>query len=517
VGTHAVEPGTVLADRYVVEDLLAEEGDSRSWRARDKILARSVVLQVLPSSSPYAAAMLTAAKRAARVGDPRILQVLDAVDDGSLAYVVREWATGQSLDVVLSEGPLGARRATWVMREVAAAIAGAHRLGMAHRRLAPDTIVITKSSGVKVIGLGTFAALQEFSGEDSEREDMRDLGRLLYACLTARWPGGPVAGLPAAPTEHGRLLRPRQVRAGVPRALDAICDRILADQPRVGEPITTAGEMCDALSLLLATNGFESTGSGLSAPPIDSRPRPVEPPPAVWLPDDATPPGADQPAFVPPIGRDDGDDKTSLGRTLMWTVVAVLLAGAVLLAYLIGQNGLRSGGSPPPASSGGPTSASSSPPATHPLRIAAVQDFDPPPGSGEENHNEVGLAVDGDPGTAWQTLRYQGDPHLGGLKSGVGLVVDLGSVQRVTRVALTIQGIGTNLQLRAAASDATSMPSASADQYRLVKTVSGAGRHATVALQPAVRTRYLLVWLTSLPGDGPGFYRGGIAEIEVSG
>ena len=122
MGAHLVEPGAVLADRYVVEDLLAEEGESDSWRARDKILARSVVLAVLPSSSRYAPDLLAAAKRASRVADPRILQVLDAVDDGELSYVVREWATGQSLDVVLSEGPLAARRATWLMREVAAAM-----------------------------------------------------------------------------------------------------------------------------------------------------------------------------------------------------------------------------------------------------------------------------------------------------------------------------------------------------------------------------------------------------------
>ena len=115
------------------------------------MLARSVVL-VSPAErlSPYAADLLAAAKRASRVTDTRILQVLDAVDDGELSYIVREWATGQSLDVVLSEGPLAARRATWLMREVAAAVGNAHRLGLPHRRLAPDNVVVTKSSGVKL-------------------------------------------------------------------------------------------------------------------------------------------------------------------------------------------------------------------------------------------------------------------------------------------------------------------------------------------------------------------------------
>ena len=66
-----VEPGAVLADRYVVEDLLAQEGPSESWRARDRVLARSVVLVVLPSDSDYAANLLAAAKRASRVTDTR--------------------------------------------------------------------------------------------------------------------------------------------------------------------------------------------------------------------------------------------------------------------------------------------------------------------------------------------------------------------------------------------------------------------------------------------------------------
>ncbi len=281
---HLVEPGSVLADRYVIEDLLAEEGDSDSWRARDKILARSVVLQILPSTSPYAAELVAAAKRASRVVDPRILQVLDAVDDGELTYIVREWATGQSLDVVLSEGPMPARRATWMMREVAAAMSNAHRMGLPHRRLAPDTVVVTKSSGIKLIGLGTFAALQpdEADGEgdnEPELQDVADLGRLLYACLTARWPGGPNAGLPAAPTEHGRLLRPRQVRAGVPRNLDVVCDRILGDPPRYGDPITTVDEIHDSLNQILSEDGFAGTGVGLAAPVNPASPVTAEPPP----------------------------------------------------------------------------------------------------------------------------------------------------------------------------------------------------------------------------------------------
>ncbi|MGH3473175.1 MAG: protein kinase family protein [Nocardioidaceae bacterium] len=518
MGAHSVDPGMVLADRYVVEDLLDEEGESRSWRARDKVLARSVVLQVLPASSPYADEMLAGAKRASRVADPRILQVLDAVNDGALAYVVREWASGQSLDVVLHEGPLPARRAAWLTREVAGAIANAHRMGLPHRRLAPDTVVITKSSGVKVVGLGTYAALQgDEGGGNPEFDDTLDLGRLLYACLTARWPGGDRAGLPAAPTEHGRLLRPRQVRAGVPRPLDVLCDRILGQPPRVGEPLTTVTAIGDALTQILVGDGvFENTSIGLTAPPTTANPAPAEPPPALLAPDGGIPRAAPPAGGYPLSMATSGDEPTSLGRTLLWVVVAVLIVAAVLLAYMIGQNRVHDAGNSPSAPAGNASTTPSSNALSTSIKVVAVTSFDPRPlGSGNENPGETHLAVDGNPATAWQTKNYFGNPRLGGLKPGVGLILDLGSAQTVGLVDLTLVGSPTTVELRAAPAAATSAPSKSADQYQLLKTVDATGSSARFDLAQPVQTRYLLVWLTSLPKDPAGSYRGQVAEIRV--
>jgi serine/threonine protein kinase len=520
VGAHLVEPGSVLADRYVIEDLLTREGEAESWRAHDKILARSVVLQVVPSTSDVAVALLDSAKRASLVSDTRILQVLDAVDDGELAYVVREWASGQSLNVVLSEGPLAARRAAWLIREVSGAMVNAHRHGIAHRRLSPEAVVVTKSSGVKVIGLGTSAALRGESeaadGDNPELDDVQDLGRLLYACLTARWPGGNAAGLPVAPTEHGRLLRPRQVRAGVPRALDAICDRILAHQSRYGPPITTVGEVKEALVQILAEEGMGVTSAGvdLSASSTPHSAQRVEPPPALLYREGEGPPTGEQPIAM------NGEPRRSLGRTLGWTALLLLIAGAVLLAYLIGQNGSNPAGSgttTTPGSSG--TSGTPSVASPQPIAISDAVSFDPlPQGSGDENPDEVPLAYDDDPSTAWTTKTYFDHPQLGNQKDGVGLVLDLGSVHTVTRVEVTLNGDGTDLELRAAPEEDTSYPTDSASQYDLVDTLTGQGTLAVFDLadQP-VATRYVLVWLTSLPQVAPGKFGGSIAEIKVAG
>jgi serine/threonine protein kinase len=508
VGAHLVEPGSVLADRYVIEDLLAEEGDSDSWRARDKVLARSVVLQILPSSSPYAHQLVAAAKRASRVGDPRILQVLDAVDDGELTYIVREWANGQSLDVILSEGPMPARRATWMMREVAAAMSSAHRMGLPHRRLAPDTVVVTKSSGIKLIGLGTFAALQADGGDaDPQRQDTRDLGKLLYACLTARWPGGPNAGLPAAPTEHGRLLRPRQVRAGVPRSLDAVCDRVLADPPRYGRPITTVEEINETLNKILAEEGFTGVGSvGLASPAGLTTPTTAEPPPALLNRDEGGPTTGEQPASSAAHRQ-----TSSLGRTAMWGIVAVLVLGAMLLAFLVGQHG----GDDTPATDQTPSSSNSTASAAlKQLPIAGGQDFDPE-GTAGENPEEVPLAFDDKAATAWQTMTYF--TQLSKQKSGVGLIVDLGKVQEVARVDVRLVGGPTDLELRTAPSDATRAPTGSADDYQVVQRLTGAGPDATFAMDKPVDSRFLLIWLTELPEVSSGSWKSEIAEIKVYG
>jgi hypothetical protein len=515
VGAHLVEPGAVLADRYVVEDLLARDGESESWRAHDKVLSRSVVLQVLPSSSPYAAELLAAAKRASRVADTRILQILDAVDDGELSYVVREWAAGQSLDVVLSEGPMAARRATWLMREVAGAMANAHRMGIPHRRLAPDNIVITKSSGVKLIGLGTAAVLrgEPADTETPELEDTLDLGRLLYACLTARWPGAELSGLPIAPTEHGRLLRPRQVRAGVPRALDAVCDRILGQQSRYGEPIRTVAEVKENLARILAEEGFTTTGVGLSVTSTPSSPHPAEPPPALLPREGSGPPTGEQTA-VPARGG----SESSWGRTLGWGALAVLILGAMLLAYLVGQHGADAGDPGALPSSSGPGSSGPSNPG--PLSIAAVHDLDPlPDGSGDENPQEAPLAVDASPDTAWTTKTYETSPRLGNQKEGVGLVFDLGSVQTVTSVDVGLLDGGTSLELRATGPEVTGSdyPTDSGTSYALVDSVTGADSDARFELDQPIETRYLLVWLTSLPPVDAAHWRGGITDILVTG
>ena len=224
--------GDVLAHRYELQDLVTEKLGATTWRAHDQVLNRNVGIEMLSSIDPRAEHFLTAARESTAVTDPRFLRVLDLIEDEQRHHlVVREWARAFPLDQLLAQSPLPSRRAATVVAEVAEALAHAHEHGVYHRRLSPHQVLLKESGAVRVVGLGVATALSPVGRQDSladlqayEQLDVQGLGKLLYACLVSRWPGSQVDGLRAAPTEHGRLLRPRQVRAGVSRDVDTVCD-----------------------------------------------------------------------------------------------------------------------------------------------------------------------------------------------------------------------------------------------------------------------------------------------------
>jgi len=559
--------GTVLASRYRLEELIGESQPTVTWRAFDQVLSRSVLVHLLAPSDPGEDDLLTAARKASVATDSRFLRVLDAVHSSDPAvgsYIVCEYATGQSLEMILSHGPLSSLEAAWITREVADALAGVHSLGLYHRRISPETVIITPSGNIKIVGLLIEAALRPIAsgvvpGADTpELVDVTDLGRLLYASLVCRWPGGPAFGLPNAPMVGRHWMTPRQVRAGVSPALDNVCDQILGDPPRHHAPaITTVGAIVTALTKVL--------GSADAAPDLEQRLRqPIptvggrspEADPAVsaqpvsslldqtttrqeairthTIPAASAPPTTQHtrvsggrppqgPATPnrPPRTRSPGPSPAPQQRRRRWIglllVLAVLLIAAGIISAIVLDRRLST--SPEPKASSEQTGITSNGAPTQPkkLTIATARDFDPQGEDKTENPDEVRLAYDGDPATRWRTVQYFGNPKLGNLKRGVGLVLDLDAPQPVHSVQLRLSGAGTAVELRVPQTDPAQTPRPpmrSDKRWRTVAAESKAGESATLTPAQGVTTRYVLVYLTSLPKEGNG-YRGGIYEVEV--
>jgi putative peptidoglycan lipid II flippase len=515
----ALEIGDVLGGRFRLEEQLQVRGSTVTWRAVDQVLSRSVLVHVLSPDNSRAPQIIDMARQAARATDSRFLRVLDAVSDAQLSYIVCEWAEGMELEQLLASGPLTALESAWLVRELADALSALHAQGMFHTRLTPESVVVSTAGNVKINGFLIDAALHPRSSvPGTESDDVIALGRLLYATLASRWPGGPGFGLKAAPTDaQGVAVSPAKVRAGVSPTLDRITSEVLAGRIASSAQLTTALTTvlgsADASSDLAHRVRFPMVREGEQADDLQE----TAVVPAIPL--STSPAAAAARVVVPPAARAHQSPERML-------LVTGILVGVVVLALIVGlttvfarkRDTAASGASGASGTSATSGSASGSKATAYP--ITGAKDFDPAAdgGNGEENPGQVALAYDGKPDTAWTTLVYRGKATFGGLKPGVGLILDLGKPVSVRHVTVTLVGQPTGVELRAPAANAatvTSPPMTNAAQWTVLATNPAAGTSVDLSVRDAVTTRFVMVYLTSLPAASGGF-KGGIAEVSVT-
>lgn len=531
-----VQPGQSIG-RYRLDTLLTTRDTTQTWLAHDTTLSRPVLIHVLAPDDPRQQEIVELARRAAVATDSRFLRVLDVETTGTTehgAFLVYEYVEGRSLSQVLATGELSSREAAWITREVADALWPLHHRGLFHRELNPDTVIVAANGNVKIVGFMVESALYPRPGEeDGKTRDVLALGRLLYAMLVARWPGGPDFGLRAAPVDaQGRPLTPAQVKAGVPRPLDSVCDRILSPQPRGRIPrLTSAHEIVTTLNQVLgginAARDLEVRMQRDGAVPASASSTPsatdvttVVPPADEEIPFTPVPPPATTgrtPTHPDPVSRPallGGDLRPDGPRWGVRALLIVLAAVLVVSLGIVAANQLRGGPGPTtPGSTPTPTRTAS------PLSIVGVQAFDPKADGGDaaENSAKAAQAVDANPETAWTTERYRSKPNLGGLKPGVGLVLDLGEAKDVTAVTLNLGGDGSTVEIRVPVEEATDGPPMdSQSQWRKVGSVEGAPDGTSTVTFDPVKTRYVLVYFTSLPPSGTIFV-GTLREVSVLG
>ncbi len=220
-------PGDVLADRYRLTDLLTESGGGRFWRAFDSVLQRDVAVHIIACDDERAPLLREAARTSATVLDRRMLRVLDIDEAADRCFVVNEWGSGTSLDILLADGePLSPTVAAWVVAEVADSLALAHEAGVAHGRLVPENVLIDHDGAVRLIGFAVDAALHGLplgTHVDRRRRPRRPAVRRPDRPVGGRQPlggdGRALAARPRAPAAPGQGRDPAHPRRAVrPRA-----------------------------------------------------------------------------------------------------------------------------------------------------------------------------------------------------------------------------------------------------------------------------------------------------------
>ena len=458
--------GEVLASRYRLDEVLLTDPSAGHalWRGTDSLLNRTVAIELRVPGGPAAEEMISAAVTAGRIVHPCVVGVYDAVDEGDRAFVVREWVEGIPLRDAVREGPLEPSRAAAIARTAAEALAAIHAAGYVHGNLQPATVLLGADDEITLTNL-------RLDPTTTPQHDIRAIGGLLYTALTAHWPHEVSAyntGLPDAVHVDGRLLSPRQVRAGIPGYLDALTMDLL--DPSVPAP--------PAAELAAELRRYDVADPDLS--PLTA----ITPEPAP--------------------------------RRSPWKRIVVGAGGLAVVAIaavVIAANGLPRAGDDFP-SSNDPTKGNPQPSAS-PVVITPVSAtiLDPPRGDGAEKRDEQN-AIDGNPATQWRTQEYTG-PDFGKLKPGMGVVLDLGAPKKFSEVTVDLSAAGATVELRAG----NTTPS---DQPDVYTTVSPAQANASTTVRFAVEkpeaARYVMVWITTMPSvPDKGGFGIGVKEIKVTG
>jgi hypothetical protein len=517
-GAPAVAPGLLVAERYRIESLLSGEAQTervgRLWRAYDEVLARPVAILLVQGDDPGVPEVLAGARAAAGLTHAAVVRVYDAGEAPGLAFVVTEFLSGGSLEAQLLIGPLDPGVAVDLVSDLAIGVAAAHNVGLHGLSLTPRSVLFTATGAPRLVGIGLAGYIARsaappvpvvgaepqppYAGDAGEveraRVDAVGLANLLYAALTARWPGRDVdSALPPAPYTEGHLRTPRQVRGGVPREVDEVVSQALGDETLLrGLPeITSPANFAAALAPLRTSS------------------------------DDAHPYGADTGPITDPKITQGRLVNTRLVPVQVWRRWAVGI-GVVLLAVVVA--GLLLGGrhgylsfvhgaepaalTPTPTATPKTTSSAGAVVVAEPGAIASglVTEFDPYGQHDDPHVSEAPRAVDSNPATMWRTQIYR-TADLGKLKPGVGLLMDFGSPQKVSAVHLLLVGDGTSIELF----QSDSAP-ANEKAMTLAAAQDGAPSDVTLRLATATTARYWVVWLTKLPAAGTGF-QGGIAEM----
>lgn len=507
--------GHKLARRYRLEECVTRLDGFSSWRAVDEKLRRAVGVHLLPADHSRARSVLAAARSSALLGDPRFVQVLDAVEENDLVYVVHEWLPDATeLTTLLAAGPLEVHDAYQMVSQVSQAMAAAHREGLAHLRLTPGAVLRTSSGQWRIRGLAVNAALRGISSDTPQRTDTEAIGALLYAALTQRWPYDTDAyGLSGLPKGVG-LIAPDQVRAGVHRGLSELTMRALANDgataSRHETPCTTPEELVKAINEMPRIRPPEPA---FTAPPEYQRTSYQQ----GTYGRQAPRPGATQPIPAPPSPL-----QSRTGKALKWAVSALLIAalglGSWQLADALMDQGKSEDTNQTQPTDGNDKSSDKAKP-VEPITIKGAQEY---VASGEaQAAGDVGLTYDGDSTTFWRTKKYNEGPKLAPYKPGVGIVYDLGSTQEISAASIGLRYPGDHTTIHLYSTDSLS-PSTSVEGMTEIGTVTTSGTTAKVTAPKSMKTRYVLLWITdvpSAPADGysSAGYKQAITDVKFTG
>ena len=251
---------------YKVLSVLGRGGMGTVYKALQLSMEREVALKVLSprlsNDRSYVERFLREARAAGALNHPNIVRIFDVVREGDSYFFSMELVRGRTVfDIVADEGPMDVERALNIARQVADALAYAHRNGVVHRDIKPENIMLTTDGQVKLTDLG-LAKRVGVAGSDSavtqagqvmgtphymspeqvldssgvdHRTDIYSLGATLYFMLTGERPYGWVESameVMVLVAQNGLQMRQKDIQR-IPAPVLRLIKRLCAKEPRM--------------------------------------------------------------------------------------------------------------------------------------------------------------------------------------------------------------------------------------------------------------------------------------------
>ncbi len=476
--------GTVLSGRYRLESKLGSGGMSTVYLARDSTLERWVAVKVMHREMSDQPDQLERFRREARavaqLSHPNVVAVIDAGEDGGHPYIVFEYVDGETLKQRIERvGPLPVDEATAYAIEIGRGLSAAHARRLVHRDVKPQNVLIDSEGRAKVTDFGIARSLEADGltqtgrvlgttdyvspeqamgrGVDA-RTDIYALGVLLYEMLTGEVPftAETVVGV-AMKHVNEPMPDVQKKRPEVSSALAAVVERATAKDPKTRYP-DLASCLADLEAALEVEVARAGGSHGEATTVLDT---------------------------VPKKRR-----KILTTRRVSTAGVFIVLAATAAALLITALTGKKESPAPAPAPTGAP------------LEITGTQSFDPPPGDGQENDDQLKLAIDGNPGTGWTTETYQAPTTQAAVgKPGVGLIVTTAqpAIARTMRVRSEAKGWSTQIY-----ASASGPPTTLQGWGKPIGEQPNMGTDSEIELSPRT-AKYYLIWITKLASTPTGY------------
>jgi eukaryotic-like serine/threonine-protein kinase len=487
--------GTLLCNRFRLEERIGSGGMSTVYRAFDETLERWVAIKVLHADMSHDDAQLERFRRearsAARLANPYVVTVIDAGEDDGRPFIVFEYVEGETLKARIRRyGRLPIAEAIAYSIEIGRALMAAHAERIVHRDVKPQNVLIDAEGRAKVtdfgiarsleldgltaagrvLGTTDYVAPEQAIGDGAtEQSDIYSLGVCLWEMLTGDVPFKGENQVAVA-MQHVRDPLPdvTRFRPEVSAIVASVVDR--ATRKELKNRYATVEEMVRDLEQALAIEARR--GSDLT--------------------DEATTvlralPG-DTAGWVPLRIRSP--------RRVLAIVALGLVVAAIVVAVLANRTQTGDTGDAAPRKV---------PKGVERVRFAAVKDYDPE-GDNRESPNSVKLAIDGNRATSWKTEHYSAGLE-GANKSGVGLMVRTTKPVAATELDL----ISPFANWEGAIYGVNGDPPADIRGWQKLSGTFTAQSVNKIKLDTAGHpfNRYL-VWITKIPGE-----QAGIMELSL--